>query len=144
MGSQMGSINAALVGIPGVTLWTPQSTINQYAADIWPTMDMNMNLRLALIGHSLACDTVISAAEAQDDKGRLVDYVCVLDPVWAPKHEPTCGVFDWFRAANSFPFPQARVEGASSQMIPRTDHNSLCHEQIVIDRIVQKVEALAS
>lgn len=140
------ALNDVLRAIPGTYLFAPHEhgdPLNEYQMDIIAGVEILAPTSLVLIGHSLACDTVINAADALAAKGIIVDLVVVIAPVWANKKKPTCRQIMVFKPQTSI-FPQADVEGVIAIDVPNTGHNTICQSPTVIQAIAAQVSNLSS
>lgn len=141
--SQLGDILAAVKAIPGVFAWSPLGG-DQYDTDILQAVSVYPSQEIVLIGHSLACATVISAAKALADSGRKVAYLCIIEPVYRDKDLPPVDSYDWLQSDALIDFPRANMEGATVTIIKGTDHNSICHNALTISTVVEKITRIGA
>ncbi len=130
---------AALETIPGAEIW--RGTSNNEFADsdgIWGFINASPISPVYLIGHSLGCDQALTTAAML---GSRCVGLALLDPVWQPKHQPACPALV-FHAGNSFPFPQATVNGVEGETVEGTTHNSLCHDPMLLAKIVKDIAGI--
>ncbi len=107
------------------------------ADDMWAFINANPEkfTKAFFVGHSLGVDQSVTSANLL---GVGCEGVVLIEPVNGDKPATQCPTLI-IRAANSFPFRQAKVGDLPSITIPHTNHNSVCGRPETLAAIRQHI-----
>jgi len=133
------------------SVWSPGEKGNSwddYKLDLVSATLLRPSGQIFLIAHSFAGQTAIEAANyfANQSKPFRYKHIFLLDPVrydpmWVSSIDlhPSIPLREvsWYRASFSFPvFPISTISTLAPLTISHTNHNSLCHSDYVIGKII--------
>lgn len=125
--------------IPGVVVGrlTGDDQYRDDKREVWKWLEAYPTLPVVFIGHSMGGNTARNEANAAIVQGRKVVGLVVLDCVqyFDGDHSTMCRNVMVLRAGNSFPFIISPIDGHPAEVVPHTNHNSLCHDPQVLNMI---------
>lgn len=115
---------------------------DQYHADLFQLVQHGHPT--ALIGHSFGVDAVVDCLWDLDKWDLRAQVIYLIEPVWRTKRIPTWAwpICRWLQCDAWFDFPKAEVVGVTKQVIPHTDHNSICHDPAVMNAIISDIRKM--